>query len=179
MDTERARAYLLSLPHVCETMQWGANLVFWAGDKRIGGKMFALINLEPGAHGTVSYVAGAERFHELVEREGVRPAPYMARIFWVAADDWSVFRHSEWQGELRAAYELTFAKLPRRTRDVLALPEREQRRIVAERDKVLAAQAAKKAAAKSSASRGRTPGVARGTATSARRRPIPPDADAR
>ena len=35
MDTERARAFLLSLPHVAETMQWGANLVFWAGDKRI------------------------------------------------------------------------------------------------------------------------------------------------
>ena len=39
MDAERLRAYLLTLPHVAETMQWGANLVFWAGDKAIGGKM--------------------------------------------------------------------------------------------------------------------------------------------
>ena len=148
MDTERARTFLLSLPHVAETMQWGANLVFWAGDKRIGGKMFALIDLEPGAHGQISYAAGPERFHELIERDGLRPAPYMARIFWVAADHWSVFRHTEWQNELRAAYDLTFAKLPKRTRDVLALPEREQRRILAERDKLLTAQAAKKAAAK-------------------------------
>ena len=46
MDAERLRAYLLILPHVAETMQWGANLVFWAGDKAIGGKMFALVNLD-------------------------------------------------------------------------------------------------------------------------------------
>jgi hypothetical protein len=31
MDAERLRAYLLTLPHVVETMQWGANLVFWVG----------------------------------------------------------------------------------------------------------------------------------------------------
>jgi hypothetical protein len=31
MDAERVREYLLRLPHVVETMQWGANLVFgWA-----------------------------------------------------------------------------------------------------------------------------------------------------
>jgi predicted DNA-binding protein (MmcQ/YjbR family) len=45
MTAERLRAYILTLPHVVETMQWGANLVFWAGGKAIGGKMFALINL--------------------------------------------------------------------------------------------------------------------------------------
>jgi hypothetical protein len=37
MDVERLREYLLRLPHVVETMQWGANLVFWVGDKAIGG----------------------------------------------------------------------------------------------------------------------------------------------
>ena len=46
MDAERLRAYLLTLPHVAETMQWGANLVYWVGDKVIGGKMFALIDLD-------------------------------------------------------------------------------------------------------------------------------------
>ena len=52
MDAERLRVFLLTLPHTAETMQWGANLVFWVGDKAIGGKMFALLNLdEPGDHG--------------------------------------------------------------------------------------------------------------------------------
>ena len=47
MNVELLRAFLLSLPHVEETMQWGDNLVFWVGDKAIGGKMFALANLSP------------------------------------------------------------------------------------------------------------------------------------
>lgn len=133
MDVETARAFLLSLPHVVETMQWGENLVFWAGDKRIGGKMFALANLSGSTHGVIAYSAGPERYNELLEREGLKPAPYMARIFWVAAENWGVWRNREWEDELCAAYELTLAKLPRRTRDVLALPEKEKQRVIAAR----------------------------------------------
>jgi predicted DNA-binding protein (MmcQ/YjbR family) len=142
MDAERLRKYLLSLPHVVETMQWGANLVFWVGDKAIGGKMFALVNLdEPVAQErnlVLSYALGAARYGELLEREGLVPAPYMARIHWVAAEGWEVFTAAEWQRELRAAYEITLAKLPPRTRKVLALPAAEQRRMIAERRKRLA-----------------------------------------
>ena len=54
MDAERARAFLLSLPHVAETMQWGANLVFWVGDKSLGGKMFALVNLDTDDRAVIS-----------------------------------------------------------------------------------------------------------------------------
>jgi len=75
MDAERLRAYLLTLPHVVETMQWGANLLFWVGDKAIGGKMFALINLDEPAnpadrtrHPLLSYAAGPARYAELLER---------------------------------------------------------------------------------------------------------------
>ena len=39
MDAEIVREYLLKLPDVEETMQWGANLVFWVGDKSIGGNV--------------------------------------------------------------------------------------------------------------------------------------------
>jgi len=145
MDAERLRAYLLSLPHVVETVQWGNNLVFWAGDKAIGGKMFALIDLDGDGKGVVSYAAGPERFAELVEIEGIIPAPYMARIFWVAAERWSVFRNQEWEQELRAAHTITFDKLPARVRAVLAMPAAQQKRLIAERRKLLAAKAAAKA----------------------------------
>jgi hypothetical protein len=37
MDAERAREFLRKLPLVEETMQWGNNLVFWVGDKAVGG----------------------------------------------------------------------------------------------------------------------------------------------
>ena len=60
MDAERARAFLLALPHVRETVQWGDNLVFWVGDKAEGGRMFCLLDLEAGKHGVVSFAAGPD-----------------------------------------------------------------------------------------------------------------------
>ena len=119
MDAERARTFLLTLPHVAETLQWGDNLVFWVGDKSIGGKMFALINLAAGAHGVISFAAGPEHFAELIERENLKPAPYFARAHWVAAESWGAFRPTEWQAELRNAHAIVLAKLPKRTRDTL------------------------------------------------------------
>jgi len=152
MDAERARAFLLTLPHVVETQQWGDNLVFWTGDKAIGGKMFCLINLDSGG-GVVSYAAGPERFHELLERDGLYPAPYMARIFWVAAERWSALRDAEWKDELRAAHEITLGKLPQRVRDVLAMPRKAREKLIRERRVVLAAKAAKEQAAKAASKR--------------------------
>jgi predicted DNA-binding protein (MmcQ/YjbR family) len=152
MDAERIRAYLLTLPHSVETMQWGANLVFWVGDKAVGGKMFALINLDgeedqkrDKTSPVISYAAGPQRYSELLEVEGVIPAPYMARIYWVAVERWSVFRAAEWEQQLHAAHNLTFNKLPPRTRAVLALPATQQKRLIADRKKLLAARAAAKA----------------------------------
>jgi predicted DNA-binding protein (MmcQ/YjbR family) len=144
MDAERIRGFLLKLPHVVETMQWGANLVFWVGDKAIGGKMFALVNLDGDGKAVISYAAGRERYAELLEIEGVIPAPYMARIFWVAVERWDVFRGAEWEHELHAAHEIIFAKLPPRTRTVLAMPAREQKKLLQERKALLATRAAAK-----------------------------------
>ena len=144
MDAERIRAYLLTLPHAVETMQWGANLVFWVGDKAIGGKMFALVNLEGDGKAVISYAAGPQRYSELLEIEGVIPAPYMARIYWVAVERWNIFRTTEWEQELSAAHTLTFNKLPPRTRAVLAMPPTQQKRLIADRKKLLAAKAAAK-----------------------------------
>jgi predicted DNA-binding protein (MmcQ/YjbR family) len=152
MDAERIRAFLLTFPHVVDTMQWGANLVFWVGDKAIGGKMFALVNLDADdgperakPSPVISYAAGLERYSELLEIEGIIPAPYMARIYWVAVERWNVFRSAEWERELTAAHTLTFNKLPPRTRAVLAMPPTQQKRLIADRRKLLAAKAAKKA----------------------------------
>jgi len=137
MDAEKVRAMLLKLPHVAETMQWGANLVFWVGDKAIGGKMFAVVDLDGKGGPVISYAAGAERFAELVEQEGVIPAPYLARAHWVAVERWDVFRATEWQSELTGAHALIYAKLPKRTRDVLAMPD--AKKLIAARKKKLAA----------------------------------------
>lgn len=141
MDAERVRQYLLALPHVTETMQWGANLVFWVGDKAIGGKMFAVVNLDSDGSRVLSFAAGPERFAELVEMEGIFPAPYMARIYWVALEHWNVLRPAALQENLSAAHELVYAKLPKRTKDVLALPPAEFRKLLTARKKLLAERA--------------------------------------
>jgi predicted DNA-binding protein (MmcQ/YjbR family) len=129
MNVERAREFLLSLPHVVETEQWGG-LVFWVGDKAIGGKMFVMMNFDETGGRPISYAAGQERFYELCEREGLIPAPYFARIFWVAAEKWSALRDREWEEELRAARAITLEKLPAKVQTVLELPKAELRRAI-------------------------------------------------
>ena len=130
MDAERARNFLRALPHVTETMQWGANLVYRVGDRAAGGKMFALINLdEPqmtsGLRGqlrmrqVLSFYAGPERCEELLETEGFVPAPYLARAKWVALTEWSLTRDAELLPLLRGAHRGVWERLPRRTRDFL------------------------------------------------------------
>lgn len=140
MDAERLRAYLLRLPHVVETMQWGANLVFWVGDKAIGGKMFAVLSLDDGPKAVLSFAAGPEGYAELLETEGVFPAPYLARAHWVALSHWGVFRTSELEDLLEHGRRLIYDKLPRKTRDVLALPPSAQRKLLKEKKKLLAAR---------------------------------------
>lgn len=139
MDAESLRAYLLSLPDVAETMQWGDNLVYWVADKAIGGKMFALASLSPDHGAVLSFAAGPERFAELVELEGVRPAPYLARAYWVAVERWNTLPAAELKELLRLARDLVYEKLPRRTKDVLAESPTVKKKLIAERKNLLSA----------------------------------------
>jgi len=120
MDAESIRAFVLSLPHVVETAtdtkQWGDKIVFRIGDQAMGGKMFAQIDFEKDGRAILSFAAGPDRFHELIERDGVIPAPYRARLYWVALLHWDALSSSELKDLLSTARELTLAKLPKQTR---------------------------------------------------------------
>jgi predicted DNA-binding protein (MmcQ/YjbR family) len=140
MDAEHLRTFLLSLPDVAETMQWGDNLVYWVGDKTIGGKMFALASLGADHGAVLSFAAGPERFAELVEVEGVFPAPYLARAHWVAIESWNTLSTAELKIRLRHARDWVYEKLPPRTKAVLALPAGERKRLIAARKRLLAAK---------------------------------------
>jgi len=139
MDAEGPRSFLLGLPDVCETMQWGDNLVYWVADKAIGGKMFALVSLEPDHGAVLSFAAGPERFSELVEIEGVFPAPYFARAHWVAVERWNTLPAAELKELLRAARELVYEKLPVKTRAMLAMSPAEKKKAIAAAKKKAAA----------------------------------------
>lgn len=144
MDNEKVREICLGLPHVTESVNWGHHLVFWVGDKAIGGKMFALIHLDGEGTGVLWFHCGAERYAELLEIDGIIPAPYMAKAYWVTVERWDVLRQRELEDELRRAYELIYAKLPKRTKTLLEMPEKERGKIIRERRKALAAKEKKK-----------------------------------
>ena len=145
MDNERVRAICMAMPHVAETLNWGHHLVYFVGDREIGGKMFAMTDVDGTGFGVLWFHCGAERFHELQEREGISASPYLARAHWVTLERWDALRPREIEEELKRAYELIYAKLPARTRKVLAMPEAERKKIIRERKK--AAAVSKKARA--------------------------------
>lgn len=114
MDIESVRKFCLSLPHVTEGIQWENDLLM-----RIGNKMFAVLSLEPKSDHVMSFKCTPEKFAELVEREGIKPAPYVARYHWVALERFDVFNKREMESLLQTAYQLVRDKLPKKVRDQL------------------------------------------------------------
>ena len=111
MDAESVRQFCLSLPHVTEDVQWGGDLLL-----RIGNKMFAVVSLEAASDHRMSFKSTPEVFAELTEREGIVPAPYVARYHWVALERFDALSERELKELLRNAYTLILEKLPRKTR---------------------------------------------------------------
>jgi predicted DNA-binding protein (MmcQ/YjbR family) len=107
---ESVRAFCLNLPGTTEDVKWGSDLCFL-----IGGKMFAVVNLDPPHQ--ISFKTTPERFAELVERDGVKPAPYLARAMWVQQEALGeALGRRELESLLKQAYEIVAARLPRSRR---------------------------------------------------------------
>lgn len=150
MDNERIRALCLALPHAAETVSWGHHLVYWAGDRDIGGKMFAMTDLDGTGFGVLWFHCGPERFHELQEIEGIAASPYLAKAHWVTLERWDALRPRQIEDELRRAHALIFDKLPKRTKALLDLPDKERALAIRDRKKKLAQRAKSKPAPKPS-----------------------------
>ena len=115
MNSESVRTHCLSFPHATENVQWGNDLVF-----KIAGKMFAVMVLEPPAKYVLSFKCTEEKFNELIEQDGIDPAPYMARNKWAALERFDVLSDRELKELLRNSYQLVFDKLPKKLRTQLA-----------------------------------------------------------
>src|SRR5258708_36113067 len=111
MDIEQVHSFCLSFPHVTEQILWGNDLVF-----KIGGKMFAVIGLDPASDHCLLFKCTPEKFAELIEKDGIVPAPYVARYHWVALERFNAVSGKELKTLLRTAYDLVLAKLPQRGR---------------------------------------------------------------
>jgi predicted DNA-binding protein (MmcQ/YjbR family) len=123
MDIESVRKFCLSLPHVTEDVQWESDLLF-----RIGNKMFAVVGLDPASDHCMSFKCTPEVFAELTEREGIMPAPYVARYHWVALERFDALPETELKQLLKNAYQLIFEKLPKKSKAALESPTTRERK---------------------------------------------------
>jgi predicted DNA-binding protein (MmcQ/YjbR family) len=108
------RSYCLALPHTTEHVPWGDDLVF-----KIGGKMYAAVALSPRGH-RMSFKCTPEEFAELTERPGIVPAPYSARMHWVALEREDALSRAEIKRLVNLSYDLVFAKLPKKAQAELS-----------------------------------------------------------
>ena len=110
MTIETVRQICLALPAATEDVKWGNDLCF-----SVGGKMFAAMNLDP-PH-SLAFKCTPESFGELVERPGIRPAPYLARNMWVQEEHLGeALDRDELEQLVRASYDLVVAKIPKSRR---------------------------------------------------------------
>ena len=114
MNIEWVRNFCLSLPKTTEDVKWGNDLCFL-----IAGKMFCVTGT--GAEMMASFKCDEEDFNELCEREGIIPAPYMARNKWVQVQKNSALTKSEWAHYIKKSYGLVASKLPKKTQKELGL----------------------------------------------------------
>ncbi len=97
-----------------QDIKWGNDLCY-----SVGTKMFCVTSLQGMEH--VSFKATPEEFAELIEREGVIPAPYSARNYWVLVNDPRSLRPKEWKAYIQKSYSMIFEKLSKKVRnDILA-----------------------------------------------------------
>lgn len=106
-------AFILTLPKATLVRQWRDDSV-----AKIGGKVFALLDRDPGE---VWLKVSDMAYELLTELDGVRPAPYFARAGWVAIGAESPLSENEVEAYIREAHRIVAGKLTRKVRVELGL----------------------------------------------------------
>ncbi len=106
---------------LCLGFQGATINVQWDNDRvyKIGGKMFGCAGLD--ADSRYSFKVDDERFLELTDREGIVPAPYLARAKWIQIEPAEcALPDEELQTLVQRSYELVFSKLTKKAqREIL------------------------------------------------------------
>src|SRR5687767_8685800 len=105
MDIDGLRSFCLSLAGVTEDVKWGADLCFL-----VANKMFCVTGLE--SEFSVSIKVRNEEFDDMCARQGITPAPYLARSKWVHVTGGNTLSEAEWEHYIWQSYDLIKAKLP-------------------------------------------------------------------
>jgi predicted DNA-binding protein (MmcQ/YjbR family) len=112
MDLETLQTYCLSMPGATECVQWGHDLLF-----KVGDKMFVAVGLD--TPNSLSIKCDDTTFNALIEREGIVPAPYLARYKWVMLETLSTIPDRELKSLIRQSYDMVRAKLPKKVQATL------------------------------------------------------------
>jgi predicted DNA-binding protein (MmcQ/YjbR family) len=108
-DVDWIRKLCLSFPDVTEDMPWADDLCF-----KVRGKIFTGMVLSDGRFPRITLKCAPETFHELLEIEGISPAPYVGRYQWVTLVNSNVLPSDELEALIRQSYELVAAKAPKK-----------------------------------------------------------------
>lgn len=106
MKSDEIREFCLFLPNATEKLQWGDALCF-----KTSGKMFAVLGLD---NPRLSLKCTPDVFAELIERENIRPSPYLGRHKWVLLERLDAVGSKELRELIRQSYEMVGAKVPRK-----------------------------------------------------------------
>lgn len=122
-DLEWIRKLCLSLPDVTEDMPWADDLCF-----KVRGKIFASMALSEGRFPRLTLKAAPEAFHELLETDGISPAPYVGRYKWVMLGSSNVLPADELETLIRKSYDLVAAKAPKKKRASQKAPQKRSKK---------------------------------------------------
>jgi predicted DNA-binding protein (MmcQ/YjbR family) len=103
-SVDTIRKFCLEFPQTTENLQWGDELCF-----KTGGKIFVMLGLD---NPRICFKCAPEIFAELIEREDIRPAPYVGRYKWVMLDRLDAVGWSELRELIQQSYEMVAAKAP-------------------------------------------------------------------
>ncbi|MGA7380859.1 MAG: MmcQ/YjbR family DNA-binding protein [Terriglobales bacterium] len=104
MNIESLRKYCLSFPQATENLQWGEDLCF-----KVNKKIFTVVSLRAVPQG-LCFKCTPDKFAELCEQEGIRPAPYVGRYKWVYLDHLNVLPDAELRDLIRQSHAMVASK---------------------------------------------------------------------
>ena len=107
MKVDEIREYCLAFPNATENLQWGDDLCF-----KIGGKIFATVALTTVPQ-KLCFKCTPGTFADLIERDDIRPAPYVGRYKWVILDRLDALGGPELRDLIRQSYAMVAAKAPK------------------------------------------------------------------
>jgi predicted DNA-binding protein (MmcQ/YjbR family) len=108
-DVEWIRRLCLSFPDVTEDMPWDDDLCF-----KVRGKIFTGMVLSDARYPRITLKCEPETFHDLLEIEGISPAPYVGRYKWVMLANSNLLPPGELEFLIRQSYDLVVAKAPKK-----------------------------------------------------------------